>query len=136
MTNIATARAQRPHSIIGASIDKLVTVSAIMAPYALVGLLLRLVMARLFFLSGQAKIEGPRIPVHFNFPGTDFSIIDFNLILPQESQQPIVGVCPHAEIFRGVRRRVVEDPEKYRRVVGIALDKVAAWQSEAVRDGG
>ena len=32
-------------------------------PYALVALGLRLVMARLFFLSGQAKIEGPRIPI-------------------------------------------------------------------------
>jgi putative oxidoreductase len=70
--------------MIGASVDKLVTVCAILLPYALLGLFLRLVMARLFFLSGQAKIEGPRIPVHFNFPDTDFSIIDFNIILPRE----------------------------------------------------
>ena len=76
MTDIATARAQRPHSIIGAAVDKLVAVCAIMVPYALVGLFLRLAMARLFFLSGQAKIEGPRIPMHLNFPGADFSIID------------------------------------------------------------
>jgi putative oxidoreductase len=32
-------------------------------PYALVALGLRLVMARVFFLSGQAKIEGPTFPV-------------------------------------------------------------------------
>ena len=38
-------------------------------PYALVALGLRLVMARVFFLSGQAKIEGPVIPVHLNVPG-------------------------------------------------------------------
>jgi putative oxidoreductase len=47
--------------------------------YALVAFGLRLIMARAFFLSGQAKIEGPGIPVHarlFDFP------IDFTITLP------------------------------------------------------
>jgi putative oxidoreductase len=47
--------------------------------YALVALGLRLIMARAFFLSGQAKIEGPGIPIHarpFDYP------IDFTVTLP------------------------------------------------------
>lgn len=32
-------------------------------PYGLVALALRLVIARVFFLSGQAKVDGPQIPV-------------------------------------------------------------------------
>src|SRR5262245_66048810 len=43
--------------------------------YALIALLLRFVMARVFFLSGQAKIDGPSIPVR-----TDF--FDFSDTLP------------------------------------------------------
>jgi putative oxidoreductase len=42
-------------------------------PYALVALGLRLVMARVFFLSGQAKIEGPIFPVHIG--GLDVAVI-------------------------------------------------------------
>jgi putative oxidoreductase len=84
MTEIATRPAQRSHSILGASVDKLVTVCCAIIPYALLALLLRLVMARVFFLSGQTKIEGPRIPIHLNIPALDFSIIDFSIILPRE----------------------------------------------------
>ena len=43
--------------------------------YALVALFLRFVMARVFFLSGQAKIDGPSIPVR-----TDF--FEFSITLP------------------------------------------------------
>lgn len=47
-------------------------------PYALVALGLRLIMARVFFLSGQAKIEGPRsIPIR---PG--IGDLEFTVILP------------------------------------------------------
>ena len=49
-------------------------------PYALVALGLRLVMARVFFLSGQAKIEGPRIPIDLNLPGFD----ELSVVLPAE----------------------------------------------------
>jgi putative oxidoreductase len=41
-------------------------------PYALVALGLRLVMARVFFLSGQSKIEGPALPLHVG--GLDFAV--------------------------------------------------------------
>ena len=43
--------------------------------YALIALFLRFVMARVFFLSGQAKIDGPSIPVR-----TDF--FEFSVTLP------------------------------------------------------
>src|SRR5262245_65842409 len=43
--------------------------------YALIALFLRFVMARVFFLSGQAKIDGPSIPVR-----TDF--FEFSITLP------------------------------------------------------
>ena len=76
--------AKRSPSLIGTSVSKLVRLCALIFPYALVGLLLRIIIARLFFLSGQAKIEGPRIPVHLKFPATDFALIDFSFILPRE----------------------------------------------------
>jgi len=44
-------------------------------PYALVALALRLVMARMFFLDGQTRIEGPRLPLNVQ----DF---DFTVVLP------------------------------------------------------
>ena len=47
-----------------ASIDRIVAVCG-MIPYALVALVLRLVVARDFFLSGQAKAVGPAVPLSF-----------------------------------------------------------------------
>ena len=45
-------------------------------PYALVALALRFIMARVFFLSGQAKIEGPRsIPIRPGIGDLEFSVI-------------------------------------------------------------
>jgi len=54
-------------------IDKLVRLCAL-AAYALVGLGLRLVMARVFFLAGQAKIEGPRVPIQWATGGVDLAV--------------------------------------------------------------
>lgn len=67
-----TEIAPRPRSLI---------VSIIAAiPYALVAFGLRLIMARVFFLSGQAKIEGPRsVPIR---PG--IGDLEFTVILPAE----------------------------------------------------
>jgi putative oxidoreductase len=54
--------------------SKLVAFRAV--PYALVALALRLIMARVFFLSGQAKIEGPRsIPIRPGIGDLEFSVI-------------------------------------------------------------
>ena len=54
-------------------VEKLARLCARVA-YALVGLGLRLVMARVFFISGQAKIEGPDVPIHWSPGGIDFSV--------------------------------------------------------------
>jgi putative oxidoreductase len=45
-------------------------------PYALVAFALRFIMARVFFLSGQAKIEGPRsVPIRPGIGDLEFSVI-------------------------------------------------------------
>jgi putative oxidoreductase len=54
-------------------VEKLARLGARVA-YALLGLGLRLVMARVFFISGQAKIEGPAVPIHWSTGGIDFSV--------------------------------------------------------------
>jgi hypothetical protein len=80
MTEIKPAPARRP--VIGTSVEKLAWLCTIICPYWPVGLFLRLVMARLFFLAGQAKIEGPRIPIHLDLPA--FPILDFSVVVPRE----------------------------------------------------
>ena len=71
------ARPARSRSIIALIIDKLVALCAVI-PYALVALGLRFVMARVFFLSGQSKIEGPRVPINLNLRGLE----DLSVVLP------------------------------------------------------
>jgi putative oxidoreductase len=82
MTNTPSARARG--SIIGTGAEGLGRICTVLVPYALVGLLLRLVMARLFFLSGQTKIDGPRIPLHLKIPGTNVFLVDLDVVLPRE----------------------------------------------------
>jgi putative oxidoreductase len=65
-------------SIIASIIAKLVALCAGI-PYALVALGLRLLMARVFLLSGQPMIDGPAVP--FSWLGRDVS---FALTLPAE----------------------------------------------------
>lgn len=64
-----TPRARR--SALRIVVDSFVAACAFI-PYALVGLALRLVMARLLFLDGQARIEGPQVPL--NIPNFDVSV--------------------------------------------------------------
>jgi putative oxidoreductase len=52
----------RSSSIIAAVADRMVRLCGLV-PYALVALGLRLIIARVFFLSGQMKIIGPVIPI-------------------------------------------------------------------------
>jgi putative oxidoreductase len=80
MTASSTDVAARPgvRSIFASIVGKLVALCAVV-PYALVALGLRLVMARVFFLAGQTKVEGPAIP--FNWVARD---VDFSVILPSE----------------------------------------------------
>ena len=77
-TEFAPRPAGRSGSMIALIIAKLVALCAVI-PYALVALGLRLVIARVFFLSGQTMIEGPVIP--FNWIGRDVS---FSVVLPSE----------------------------------------------------
>jgi putative oxidoreductase len=46
-------------------------------PYALVGLLLRLVMARVFFVAGQSKVDGPAVAIAV--PGLDWTVATVTL---------------------------------------------------------
>ena len=72
----AAERARRSRSIVGLTVDSVVSACAFV-PYALVALGLRLVMARLFFLDGQTRISGPRLSLNLQdvVPGFDLSVI-------------------------------------------------------------
>jgi putative oxidoreductase len=74
MTDLVAHTPPRSRSFIAAAVAKLVALCGVI-PYALVALGLRLVMARVFFLSGQPKIEGPVIPVSLNIRELDFLIV-------------------------------------------------------------
>lgn len=71
---LAAERARRSRSITGLLVDGFVAACACI-PYALVALVLRLAMARAFFLDGQSRILGPRLPLNIQ----DFS---YSLTLP------------------------------------------------------
>ena len=68
----ADRRARRSRSITGTLIRGFVAACALI-PYAVVALALRLVIARVFFLDGQTRVDGMAIPVHLR--GFDFSFI-------------------------------------------------------------
>ena len=72
MADVAHHMPASSHSIIASIMDKLVLVCGVV-PYALVALGLRFVMARVIFLSGQTKIEGPQIPL--NLHDLSFSVV-------------------------------------------------------------
>ena len=72
----AAERARRSRSVVGLTVDSFVSACSFI-PYALVALGLRLVMARVFFLDGQTRVSGPRVPVNLPdlWPGFDFSVL-------------------------------------------------------------
>ena len=74
--NLSADAAQRrasPRAGTARIVDKVVRLCARVG-YALLGLALRLVMARVFFLSGQTKIEGPGVPIQWPTAGIDVSV--------------------------------------------------------------
>ena len=79
----ADERARRSRSIIGLTVDSFVSACSFI-PYALVALALRLVMARLIFLDGQTRIEGPRVSLN---------VLDFDLsvVLPLQVKVETFG---------------------------------------------
>jgi putative oxidoreductase len=74
--NAATAAraTRRSRSIVSRAVDSFVSACSFI-PYALVALVLRLMMARLLFVDGQVRVEGPRVPLHVQ----DF---DLSVVLP------------------------------------------------------
>jgi putative oxidoreductase len=64
----------RSGSVIASFFNALVLLCALV-PYALVALFLRCVIARVFFISGQAKIEGPTVPVTLFGQGNEFTVV-------------------------------------------------------------
>ncbi|MEI9804113.1 MAG: DoxX family protein [Pseudolabrys sp.] len=87
MTKRAAERARRSRSVIGLMVDGFVGACSLL-PYALVALGLRLAMARVFFLDGQTKVEGPHVPLHVPTSLQDF---DFTLVLPMEVKAQTFG---------------------------------------------
>ncbi|MBI4367615.1 MAG: DoxX family protein [Deltaproteobacteria bacterium] len=79
----AAERARRSRSIIGLTVDSFVSACSFI-PYALVALGLRLAMARVFFLDGQTRIEGPRFPLNVQD-------IDLSVVLPLQVKAQTFG---------------------------------------------
>ncbi|MBV8791196.1 MAG: DoxX family protein [Pseudolabrys sp.] len=61
---LAAKRAQRERNrtFAGSVVESFVSACSFV-PYALVALILRVVVARVFFINGQAMIDGPRVPI-------------------------------------------------------------------------
>jgi putative oxidoreductase len=72
MATITYPAPRGSHSAAAHAVDRIVGICGVI-PYALVALLLRFVMARVFFLSGQAKAVGPSVP--FSLQGLDYTVI-------------------------------------------------------------
>jgi putative oxidoreductase len=79
----AAERARRSRSVVGLMVDGFVAACSLL-PYALVGLALRLVMARVFFLDGQSRINGPQVPLNVQ----DFS---YSLVLPAQVKSETIN---------------------------------------------
>jgi putative oxidoreductase len=79
----ADERARRSRSVIGLSVDSFIAACSFV-PYALVTLALRLIMARVFFLDGQTRIDGPRLSFNpLDYANLDFLRgFDFSVVLP------------------------------------------------------
>ncbi|MDO8875761.1 MAG: DoxX family protein, partial [Pseudolabrys sp.] len=81
----ADERARRSRSVIGLTVDSFISACSFVS-YALVALGLRLIMARVFFLDGQTRIEGPRL----SFSPADYVNLDvlrglnFSVVLPMQ----------------------------------------------------
>jgi putative oxidoreductase len=79
----ANERARRSRSVTGLTVDSFIAACS-SVPYALVALGLRLIMARVFFLDGQTRIEGTRLSFSLqDYVNLDFLRgFDFSVVLP------------------------------------------------------
>jgi putative oxidoreductase len=83
------ARRARGNSLPGRMISSLVFL-----PYSLVALALRVVIARVFFLDGQARIDGPRLSYlipGFDIQGHYIRGFDLSVILPVQPKVAMVA---------------------------------------------
>lgn len=71
----------RSTSFVASIIDKLTMLCAII-PYAVVAVGLRLVIARVFFLDGQSKIDGPTVPLDLS--GVFGGVLNQTIVLPAQ----------------------------------------------------
>ena len=81
----AHERARRSRSVIGLTVDRFISACSFV-PYALVAFGLRLLMASVFFLDGQTRIDGPRLTLNLqNYVNVDFlRSFDFSVVLPMQ----------------------------------------------------
>jgi putative oxidoreductase len=81
----AHERALRSRSVIGLTVDSFISACSFI-PYALVALALRLIMARVFFLDGQTRIDGPRFTPNIqDYLNLDFVRgFDLSMVLPMQ----------------------------------------------------
>lgn len=101
----ADERARRSRSVIGLTIDSFISACSFVS-YSVVALGLRLLMARVFFLDGQTRIEGTRLAFNpLDYVNYDFLRgYDFSIILPMQvkaqtftafsTQYPAIPVPP------------------------------------------
>lgn len=81
----ADLRARRSRSVIGLTVDSFISACSAV-PYALVALAVRVIMARVFFLDGQTRIDGPRLSFNpLDYVNLDFLRgFDFSVVLPAQ----------------------------------------------------
>ncbi|MDO9411327.1 MAG: DoxX family protein [Pseudolabrys sp.] len=81
----AHERARRSRSIVGLTVDSFISACSFVS-YALVALGLRVLMARVFFLDGQTRIDGPRYSLSLqDYWNVDFLRgFDFSVVLPAQ----------------------------------------------------
>lgn len=81
----AHERARRSRSVVGLTVDSFIAACSFV-PYALVAFGLRLLMARVFFLDGQTRIDGPRLTLNLqDYVNADFLRgFDFSVVLPMQ----------------------------------------------------
>lgn len=84
---LAAKRAQRARNrtLTTSIVDSFISACAFV-PYALAALAMRLAIARVFFINGQAMIDGPRIPISLpdfisSYSGLNFAF-NYSLVMP------------------------------------------------------
>lgn len=77
-------RPRRHRTLVAAFVDSFVAACSFV-PYALVALGLRLLMAKVFFFAGQARVEGPQIPLNVQ----DYSL---SVTLPMQVKAETVNM--------------------------------------------